>query len=205
MAVNNFTNIKIGKLTPIKICGKNKYNTNLWECKCECGNIVVKLSTDLSRALKENNNISCGCLRHGKRNHPLYPIWDSMKRRCENENNPEYKNYGGRGIDVCEEWKNDFMTFYNWAINSGYQKGLSIDRIENNKGYEPGNCRFVTMKIQQNNRRNNHRVIINNIEHTLAEWEEISGINQNVLWYRIKNKCEEKDLLNSVRSNRKNK
>lgn len=112
-------------------------------------------------SLVYSQQLSCGCLRneagekrktHGLSNHPLYRAWTEMNRRCYNEKRDNYARYGGRGITVCEEWRNDFKTFYDWAINSGWAEGLWIDRRENDGNYEPSNCRWVTVGESNINR-----------------------------------------------------
>lgn len=95
--------------------------------------------------------------KHGLTGHPLYSVWNGMKRRCTNNKDQAYYNYGGRGISVCDEW-HGFLPFYNWAINNGWEKGLTIDRKENDGNYEPDNCRFVTRLVQASNRRNPKRL-----------------------------------------------
>lgn len=129
-------------------------------CKCDCGKVKEITLTHL----RAGNILSCGCLQkervvetHGKHNdrkNKLYSRWKSMKQRCNNPNNPAYKNYGARGIKVCEEWNSDYLKFKEWSINNGYSEELEIDRIDNSKGYEPGNCRYVTSYINNTNRRN---------------------------------------------------
>ena len=92
-------------------------------------------------------------MRHGLTGHPLYSRWNNMKSRCHNPNNPSYKDYGARGITVCDEWRNDFKAFYDWSMANGYQDDLTIDRTDNDRGYSPDNCRWVTMEVQCTNRR----------------------------------------------------
>lgn len=92
---------------------------------------------------------------HGMSKNKFYQVWNGIKQRCYNQNNKQYKNYGGRGIKVCDEWVNNFELFYDWALNNGYEDGLQIDRIDVNGNYEPSNCRWVDRYVNNNNRRNN--------------------------------------------------
>ena len=110
-----------------------------------------------------------------------------MKKRCYDKNHKLYNRYGGRGITICDEWAKDFMSFYNWSMANGYQDNLTIDRIDNNKGYSPDNCRWVDMKIQSNNRCNNRRVCYQGQEYTLSELADKLGIEYKHFWYLIKN------------------
>ena len=107
---------------------------------------------------------------HGLSYEPLFNVLSKMHYRCENENHSEYEDYGGRGITVCEEWSMDnAQAFISWAKEHGWRKGLQIDRIDNNKGYSPDNCRFVTPKENARNKRNNHHVIVYGEEMLLCE------------------------------------
>ncbi len=164
-----FNQLKI--LYEIVAPGKTCY----W-CRCSCG---TEFEAERYNIICGNTK-SCGCLRkkkmlenrqlpkikHGaflkknKKKHKLYQVWDSMRQRCNNPNNKHYKNYGGRGIKVCKEWETDFSSFYNWAIKNGYKKGLTIDRSNNDKGYSPNNCRWITTAEQNRNKRNNVYFII---------------------------------------------
>jgi hypothetical protein len=115
--------------------------------RCSCG----KLFIGKINAVKVGHKTSCGCKRngrptHGLSKHPLYRKWSGMITRTTNKKERSYRNYGHRGIVVCDEWRNDFLTFYNWAINNGWKKGLTIDRIDVNGNYEPNNCQWLTMK-----------------------------------------------------------
>lgn len=131
---------------------KNINGRSSWLCECKCGNKkVIKLSD-----LRNGRSRSCGCLRrettsknfktHGLIHSKLFSIWSCMKTRCYDLNVSNYERYGGRGITICEEWLNDFMNFYDWAMRNGYKDNLTIDRKNNDDNYEPSNCRWATIK-----------------------------------------------------------
>jgi len=168
-----------------------------WLCQCSCGTIkevrgnhlVSGESTGCHRCHGNKN------IKHGMSSHPLQHVYESMKARCLYTKNIGYKNYGGRGITVCGEWANNSSAFYQWAIQNGWKSGLEIDRIDVNGNYEPQNCRFVTAVEQQNNRRNNVRIMIDGIVHTIAEWARIAGLNYYALRERVKNGDSGKRLL----------
>lgn len=121
-----------------------------------------------------------------KTSHPLYEVWRSMNRRCHEIGNQQYKRYGARGIFVCEEWRKDFSVFVNWANASGYKKGLQIDRIDNDNGYFPENCRFVPPIQNANNRRTNVRYSVDGETKTMSEWARECGITPAAIRARIK-------------------
>lgn len=159
-------NKKYGRLTIIRVSNKRESRKlKYFDCICECGNTVT---TDIA-SLRRGHVKSCGCLRkersfestttHNKSYTRIYRIYQGVKYRCYNIACPRYKNYGGRGIKVCDEWLNDFMNFYNWAIENGYQENLTLDRINVNGNYEPENCRWISNLEQQSNRRNSIRVV----------------------------------------------
>ena len=126
-----------------------------------------------------------GNYRHGMRYTRIYNIWRSMRQRCFNPRCDAYKHYGGRGITVCTEWEN-FQTFYDWAMSNGYAEDLTIDRVDTDKNYEPSNCRWVTQKVQQNNRTNNRLLEVDGVSHTIAEWGDATGIQASTIWARLK-------------------
>lgn len=115
----------------------------------------------------------------------LYRIWLNMKQRCNNPNNKDYIHYGSRGIKVCKEWENSFVSFRDWALNNGYTEELTLDRKNNERGYSPDNCHWATRREQVNNRSNNLMFTYKGITHTLAEWSEIYGINSSTLYDRV--------------------
>lgn len=190
----DITGYRFGRLTVLERVGTQCGHIT-WLCECDCGKKVTVIGNNL----KCKKTKSCGCLKdeksteriskltlsHGKTNTRLYHIWHGMKARCFNSNDPDFKNYGKRGIGVCNEWKEDFPTFYDWAMSNGYADNLTIDRIDVNGNYEPSNCRWATINKQQNNRRNNKIYNFNGQKHTLNEWAEISGIKYTTLRARL--------------------
>lgn len=148
-----------GNLTAIEKVGSDKKGYAVWRCSCACGKETVVRSSHLWCG----NTKSCGCsmvkaftsinYKHGLSKHPLYVVWRGMKSRCYNVKHENYRNYGGRGIDVCVLWLNDFKNFYDWSTSNGWEKGLEIDRINNYKGYSPDNCRYVTPEENRKNKR----------------------------------------------------
>ena len=118
-----------------------------------------------------------------------------MHERCYCENHQQFKDYGGRGIIICDEWKNDFNSFYEWALNNGYQDNLTIDRINNNGNYEPENCKWSTRKEQSNNQRTNRLLTYNNKTQTVSQWAEEVGLNKHTLQTRISRGWSVEDAL----------
>lgn len=150
---------RFGKLTVISAAGRSPRRYILWKCRCDCGRETIVSSHNL----RSGNTQSCGCrLRErtrmlnfvtGQYKSRLYRIWTCMKTRCYNPNTPQYKDWGGRGITMCDEWRHNFKSFYDWSMSNGYNEHLSIDRINNDGNYEPSNCKWSTAKEQANNRR----------------------------------------------------
>ena len=131
-----------------------------------------------------NAGEKCGRYVHGETKTRLHKIWESMIARCEYEKHPYFAGYGGRGVAVCAEWHN-YTTFRDWAIKNGYSDRLTIDRIKNECGYNPDNCKWSTMKEQQNDKRNNHRLTWNGETKTVTEWAEIVGIKKTTIKERL--------------------
>jgi len=131
--------------------GKTKSGSYRWLCQCDCGKTTIVPSGNLVNG----HTLSCGCRRkpHGYFGTLIYGVWNGMKKRCADPDNPRY---GGRGIKVCEEWQ-EFKPFLDWAMKNGYKKGFGIDRRNNDGDYEPGNCRFVTT-VKNNQNRGNTRL-----------------------------------------------
>jgi hypothetical protein len=152
--------------------------------------------------LNNGNTKSCGCLsidkakEQGKQSAKIkdtpisktkaYKVWCDMKARCYDINNDHYKDYGGRGIKICNEWINDSLAFYNWAKLNGYKKGLKIDRINNNGNYEPNNCKWSTQKEQCNNTRSNKLIEFNNKIQTQQQWTEELNFSKDLIYSRLK-------------------
>ena len=137
----NIENRRFKSVIAIKRVGSNNLGHSLWLCKCDCGNEFITLSN----RLLTGNTGTCGCRNgHGKRYTRIYRTWINMKQRCLNPKEIHYKRYGARGIKVCNEWVNNFMSFYEWAMRFGYKDNLTIDRKDNDGNYEPNNCQWIT-------------------------------------------------------------
>lgn len=127
-----------------------------------------------------------GRLKAGHSKTRLYRLWSGIKTRCYNSNDKKYMNYGGRGIKMADEWKNNFHSFATWAVCNGYEEHLTIDRINVDEDYSPNNCRWSTWEVQENNRTNNHLLEYDGKIHTLAEWAKITGIKRHTIEQRIR-------------------
>lgn len=189
---------KYNRLTVIafeNVREKGKTSRWKWIVRCDCGTLK---SVSPYRVLSGNTK-SCGCYKseitsvynkkaktkHDGRHTRLYTIWHGMKQRCNSETSHDYKNYGARGISVCDEWSNDFSAFRKWALNNGYADDLSIDRIDVNGNYCPENCRWTDSKTQGRNRTTSNYFAYNGKEYNLAELSEMSGIRYGTLYARI--------------------
>lgn len=124
----------------------------------------------------------------------LYHIWLSMRERCNNKNHVQYANYGGRGIKVCKEW-DDYLSFKEWALSNGYCENLTIDRVDNDKGYSPDNCRWATAKEQANNRRSNHLLTLNGETHNIEWWAQKTGLPRHAIDGRIRRGWSDCEIL----------
>ncbi len=155
----DITGEKFGRLEAIEVAYRTAYGKIMWRCKCECGNEKIVQGGHLrSGSIK-----SCGCLLretsksnnliHGESKTKLYRRWKGMRERCRDINHKSYKDYGGRGITVCDEWNDEFIAFKNWAIENGFREDLELDRIDVDGNYEPSNCRWITHREQMYNTR----------------------------------------------------
>lgn len=184
---NDLTGMTFGRWTVLEFYTRSKGQL-LWLCKCICG----KQKIVFGGHLKGGKSVSCGCLRkelsiarfttHGLTNTKEYKSWSQMKRRCNDESGKDYPDYGGRGIKVCERW-NDFKNFI--EDMGSCPKGMSIDRIKNNLGYSPDNCKWSTPSEQARNRRSNRLLTLGGETKTLAQWAEEKQIDSATIRRRI--------------------
>lgn len=182
----NLVGNRFGKLTVVESCGKGNGNHFYSKVECDCGVRYLVRDTELIYGRRKScKKCSKPRTTHGKTNTKLFNIWQSMKQRCYDKNHSSYYCYGGRGVRIHEEWKDDFQMFYDWAIENGYKEGLTIDRINVNGDYEPLNCRWATAEEQANNKRNNHFIEYMGQSYTIAELSRIYGIKYSCLFSRI--------------------
>ena len=201
----DLTNMRFGNLVALHICGTYLYKeiatVKIWLCKCDCGNYTKVKSNDLV----SGNTKSCGCLKsalllqrrvasginmHHRSTSRLYHVWRSMKQRCNDPKCKEYRLYGGRGISVCDEWANDFLSFEKWAFSKGYDENAprgkcTLDRIDVNGNYEPSNCRIVTQQEQANNTRKNKQYFYKGQFLTIAQISKLCGVGYSTLYNRL--------------------
>lgn len=193
---------KFGRLTVIREVGKDKHGNYINLCLCDCGKEIQVISHDILRG----HTRSCGCLASeiiGKRNKlystthglrrktKLYQVWVNMKSRCYNVNHNSYKTYGARGIKVCDEWRNDFQAFYDWAMANGYDETAikweyTVDRIDVNGNYAPSNCRWITIQEQQNNKRSNRLVTYKGETLNITQMAKKYNMTDGCLYRRLK-------------------
>ena len=188
----NLKGQRFGKLIVVEPA-LNKGKLTSWKCKCDCGNEAIVYTNNLRRG----HTTSCGCFKfatrnktHGYRKTRLYKVWCDIKTRCYNPNNFDYPRYGGRGITMCNEWKDDFVAFHDWAIDTGYDKNAprgqcTLDRIDVNGNYCPENCRWIDIEQQQNNRRDNVLIEYNGEIKTMAQWSKYLNLSYEMIRQRI--------------------
>ena len=182
----DLTGKKFGMLTVIKRAENTKDNKAMWYCLCDCGNHTIARANDITRGRKT----SCGCKIRSKIVSKenswsrLYNTWHHMKDRCFRKKSKSYKDYGERGITVCDEWLK-FEPFRDWALANGYRDDLTIDRIDVNGNYEPSNCRWITKSEQAGNRRDTITLTYKGRTQTLKQWSEETGIGRLSLVSRL--------------------
>lgn len=187
-------NQRFGRLTALGPVGHDKKKSVLWFCRCDCGNSTV---TATGRLIFGNVQ-SCGCLQkeraatanrtHGKTGSSVYKTWTGIIQRCTNTNYEKYKLWGGRGISVCDEWRCSFEVFHDYVSklpNYG-EKGYTLDRVDNDGNYEPGNVRWATATEQQCNRRDNHLLAHNGKTQSVSAWAREIGIDSSFILYRLR-------------------
>lgn len=198
----NLTGQKFGKLTVIEYAGSNSSHNALWLCLCDCGNRIIANG----KLLKNGNTSSCGCIRrfrpqkkrtHGMTNTPIYKTWIGIKNRCFNPNSTYYTDYGGRGITMFPAWVHNFQAFYNYVSQLPHfgEEDYTLDRIDNDCNYEPGNLRWADSKTQSRNRRNVNLVMYNGEMTPITEAAELSGISLWTLRDRLRRGEVSEELL----------
>ena len=184
----NLIGKKFGRLTVLEEA-ETKHKERYFLCQCECGNTTIVRGSHLTAGATK----SCGCLvkekltnkTHGMSNTRIYRIYKGMIKRCNNNKCPAYPNYGGRGIKVCQEWLDDFMNFYNWAMTNNYDDTLTIERIDVNSNYCPENCKWIPKADQARNTRQCHFLTFNGKTQTINEWSRETNIDNRKICKRI--------------------
>lgn len=208
MRLRDLSEQRFGRLTVVRRADNASDGKAQWLCSCDCGQEkIVRRSNLVSQSVK-----SCGCLqreagarnapfaaaalvKHGMSNSRLDRILKGMVNRCCNQKSPAYKDYGARGIMICDEWAQDRATFFSWAAASGYAANLTIDRKDNDRGYSPDNCRWATKQEQSNNTRRNRTLSLGGVKKTIAQWARQYGMPMRTLWARVDSGWSEADAI----------
>lgn len=204
----DLTGLKKGRLTVLYKTNKRECFSVVYVCRCDCGNIFYKSSKNIMKSQCLNG---CGCFsplkKYPDEDKRLYEVWRKIKSRCNDKNNTKY---GGRGINICEDWKNDFFKFRNWAYDNGYDKNAeymkcTIDRINNNGNYEPNNCRWVSMSEQSRNTRANKLITIDGETKCITDWLNLYHKGKKQFYWRIKHGWDEIEAIKTpIRHKSKN-
>jgi hypothetical protein len=209
----DLTGQKFGRLSVVKFSRHDPKVSNIWLCVCACGNYCEKTVGALRT--KDNKNQSCGCAVRDsikkasqvfsenckKKFHPLRKkirrVRYNMIERCHNPEHKSYIHYGARGITVCQEWRDSLDVFFNWAINNGCQKDLTIERKNVNGPYHPDNCCFITSFDQQSNTTRTHLLTFRGETMNVTQWSRRTGISQTTMFHRIKRGWSDEKVINT--------
>lgn len=197
----DLTGQRFNRLLVLRLAGKSKSGNLRWECICDCGNKTIVDAGNL----KKGHVQSCGCLNiervkqvnttHGGTNDALFKVWEMIKERCLKPSHKSYKDYGGRGITICEEWEHDYQKFKDFALSHGWKRGLQVSRIDNEKGYFPENVNFVTRVENSNNRRNTIFIDFEGKKVSLANLARMVNKNYSSLWSRYRRGLRGRELI----------
>lgn len=200
--LKDLTGCKFGDLTVIRQVESQKHQ-RFWLCVCNCGKTTIVGTGNLTSGKTKSCGHRKNAKKHGKAGTRIYGIYQSMKQRCVNPNNTNYKSYGGRGIKVCKDWLESFESFFEWALSNGYDKNMELDRINVNGDYSPDNCRWISHLEQCQNRRTNVKITINGVTKTLSEWARETGIPYKTILSRHFRGIKGVKLIEPVRKKRK--
>lgn len=192
--IRNFAGQKVGMLTVLAMLSHTNNGGNVvWACVCECGGFTSRNSGQLASAIRSKKRSNCGCVASNQKHNltasarKLYMVWGAMKARCFRATCKDFKNYGGRGISICDAWRNDFADFYQWAMRTGYKEGVStIERIDVNGNYCPENCTWIVNERQALNTRKVIFLTANGKTQSLSDWASELGMRPNTIKTRLR-------------------